>query len=268
MKLKVLVDNNTYIDQYVYGEPAVSYYLEDEREKILLDVGYSDVLLHNAVTFGLDLGSLSTIVISHGHNDHTRGFTALMEQQDLSAVKVVAHPSAFHPKEVEGQSIGSPFSVEEMRTQCDLILTDKPMKISPHLFFLGEIPQYHDFEHRTSIGERRIGGSLSADFVEDDTAIAYHNKDGIFVISGCAHSGICNIIEHAKTVCNDDRILGVLGGFHLFEVTPQVEKTIAYFEKNRIKLLYPCHCVSFAVKAAIHQRLPIGEVGVGLTLEW
>ena len=33
MKLKVLVDNNTYIDQYYCGEPAVSYYIEDEEYK-------------------------------------------------------------------------------------------------------------------------------------------------------------------------------------------------------------------------------------------
>lgn len=35
MKLKVLVDNNTYIDQYYCGEPAVSYYIEDEDIKLL-----------------------------------------------------------------------------------------------------------------------------------------------------------------------------------------------------------------------------------------
>ena len=29
MKLTVLMDNNTYIDRYYKGEPAVSYYLED-----------------------------------------------------------------------------------------------------------------------------------------------------------------------------------------------------------------------------------------------
>ena len=36
MKLKVLVDNNTYIDHYYYGEPAVSYYIEDDE----FTVGY------------------------------------------------------------------------------------------------------------------------------------------------------------------------------------------------------------------------------------
>ena len=38
MKLTVLEDNNTFIDLYYLGEPAVSYYIEDEEEKILLDI--------------------------------------------------------------------------------------------------------------------------------------------------------------------------------------------------------------------------------------
>ena len=32
MKLTVLIDNNTYIDEYYIGEPALSYYIEDENE--------------------------------------------------------------------------------------------------------------------------------------------------------------------------------------------------------------------------------------------
>lgn len=47
MKLKVLVDNNTYIDRYYCGEPAVSYYIEDEDIKLLLDVGYFNLFLRN-----------------------------------------------------------------------------------------------------------------------------------------------------------------------------------------------------------------------------
>ena len=45
MKLTVLVDNNTFIDQYYLGEPAVCYYIEDGETKILLDAGYSDVYI-------------------------------------------------------------------------------------------------------------------------------------------------------------------------------------------------------------------------------
>jgi 7,8-dihydropterin-6-yl-methyl-4-(beta-D-ribofuranosyl)aminobenzene 5'-phosphate synthase len=75
-------------------------------------------------------------------------------------------------------------------------------------------------------------------------------------------------VEYAKRVCNDNTVLGIIGGFHLFEVNEQVHKTIEYLMQNNIKELYPCHCTSFAVKAEIHKSLPIKEVGVGLEIKW
>ena len=48
MKLTILVDNNTYIDQYYLGEPGVSYFIEDCGIRILFDTGYSDVYVRNA----------------------------------------------------------------------------------------------------------------------------------------------------------------------------------------------------------------------------
>jgi len=55
MKLTVLVDNNTLIDRYFYGEPGVSYFIEDEGKRILFDVGYSDAFIRNAQKMNIDL---------------------------------------------------------------------------------------------------------------------------------------------------------------------------------------------------------------------
>jgi 7,8-dihydropterin-6-yl-methyl-4-(beta-D-ribofuranosyl)aminobenzene 5'-phosphate synthase len=51
MKLTILVDNNTIIDQYYLGEPAVSYWIEASGKKILFDVGYSDIFLKKCKSF-------------------------------------------------------------------------------------------------------------------------------------------------------------------------------------------------------------------------
>lgn len=80
MKLKVLVDNNTYIDQYYCGEPAVSYYIEDEDTSFLFDVGYSDLFIRNSNALGIDLQNISSIVISHGHDDHTGGLKYYLDK--------------------------------------------------------------------------------------------------------------------------------------------------------------------------------------------
>jgi 7,8-dihydropterin-6-yl-methyl-4-(beta-D-ribofuranosyl)aminobenzene 5'-phosphate synthase len=268
MKIKVLVDNNTYIDKYYCGEPAVSYYIEDGDTRLLLDVGYSDLFIKNALAFGIDLGFLSAIVISHGHDDHTGGLKYYFGQNYDNRISIFAHPDAFKEKISDNLKIGSLVSEEELRRKCTLVLSKEPIEISKNLFFLGEIPQLNEYEKRTSIGKQVIDGNLVDDYVMDDSALVYKTELGIYIITGCSHSGICNIVEYAKEVSKEDRVLGIIGGFHLFEVSEQVIKTIDYLKKNNINLLYPCHCTTFAVRAEIHKTVPIKEVGVGLELEW
>lgn len=267
MKIKVLVDNNTYIDQYYCGEPAVSYYIEDEDISLLLDVGYSDLFLRNATALGVDLENINAIAISHGHDDHTRGLKYYFEQNHNN-ISIIAHPDAFKEKVVDNLKICSPILQEELKEKCNLILSKEPIKVSNNITFLGEIPQINDFENRRPIGKQIVGETLVDDYVLDDTALVYKNEKGIYIITGCSHSGICNIIEYAKEVCKDNRVVGVIGGFHLFEVTEQVEKTIDYLKQNKVKELYPCHCTTFNVRAEIHKALAVKEVGVGLEIIW
>ena len=142
MKLTVLVDNNTYIDQYYCGEPAAAYYLEDGDSRILWDCGYSDIILRNAQALDIDLSQLTDIAISHGHDDHTRGLRTLAEAYDLSLVTMTAHPQAFAPKRTaDGQLIGSPYTASELAQRCQLRLSAEPIKLSPRITFLGEIPR-------------------------------------------------------------------------------------------------------------------------------
>ena len=266
MKLTVLVDNNTFIDRYYYGEPALCFFIEDNGTSLLLDTGYSGLFIKNARDLNVDLDSVTAIAISHSHNDHTGGLAYLAAQNSLGGKKVIAHPDAFKSTLYDGEEIGSPLTAEQLQDICNLILSKESVKISDNITFLGEIPSYNDFETREAIGTYAAPDGTHPDFVIDDTALAYNSGKGLFIITGCSHSGICNIIEHAKKVCNEDRVIGVIGGFHLFDVSLRLKKTIDYFIENRLTELYPCHCVSFAAKAEIHKHIPIFEVGVGLSI--
>ncbi|MGL4667769.1 MAG: MBL fold metallo-hydrolase [Saezia sp.] len=266
MKLTVLADNNTLIDQYYLGEPAVSYYIEDGSTRLLLDVGYSDVFIQNAKSLGINLNSISTIAISHGHNDHTRGLEFLRHEIDLKNIQLVAHPDTFKPKIADGIDIGSPLSEQELASICKLTLSKTPLQLTPNITFLGEIPSLTAFEKRRPFGSYHDGDKYQKDFVQDDSALVYRAKEGLFIITGCSHSGICNIVEYAMQVCNESRVTGIIGGFHLFEVSPQLTHTIEYLKQKNIRQLYPCHCVSFAAKAKMNQTIPINEVGVGMTI--
>jgi 7,8-dihydropterin-6-yl-methyl-4-(beta-D-ribofuranosyl)aminobenzene 5'-phosphate synthase len=277
MKLKVLVENNTIIDRYFSGEPGVSYLICAGDRKIIFDVGYSDLFIKNARKMGEDLMDIDFIVISHGHIDHTGGldplaklyFEAKIEKLKHTAPAVIAHPEAFAYKEYEGDNIGSLLSAEKLNKIFAVTLTREPFWITDKLVFLGEIPRHNNFENKDPIGMCEKSGEMVNDFVTDDSALAYKSPNGLVIITGCSHAGICNIIEHAKKVCHENRIADVIGGFHLLDPTEKLTNgTLDYFKTLGVKTIHPSHCTSLKFKCALAGVLDVKEVGVGLSLEY
>ena len=263
MTITVLVDNYTYIDKYLLGEPGFSAYVECGGDRILFDTGYSDVVVRNAAEMGIDIGGCNRIVLSHGHNDHTGGLKYIAERFDLSKKELIYHPLCFAEKYKEGDYIGAPFTEKKIAqmTQCTAVKT--PYFLSKNCVFLGEIPQKVDFESRYALGKTNRGGIMVEDYLYDDSALAFNTPEGIVILAGCAHSGICNIIEYARENLQNDRVAAVIGGFHLSEVNDRLKNTVAYMKKIGVGVVYPCHCVSLAAKFEMAKSLRIGEVGVG-----
>lgn len=268
MKLTVLMDNHTEIDVYHLGEPAVSYWLEADGKRFLFDTGYSDAFLKNAKAMGIDLTTADAILLSHGHNDHTGGLPDLLSLPFSKKPRLIAHPHALLPKHWGTMDIGSPLTMKELQEKAMLEFTEAPLWLTDHLVFLGEIPHTVDFEPAYAIGETIIDGQTVPDIIDDDTALAYVTDAGIYIITGCSHAGICNIIQYAKAVTGKTKVLGLLGGLHLMEENERSQKTVDFLAKEQISALYPCHCTAFPVRAALHAVSPIQEVAVGMTLEW
>ena len=268
MKVTILMDNHTEIDVYYLGEPAVSYWLETEGKCFLFDTGYSDAFLKNADGMEIDVTRAEAVLLSHSHNDHTGGLAHLMKRAFPKKPKLIAHPDALLPHSYNGLEIGCPVSEGELAEKFELCLGKEPVWLTEKLVWLGEIPHTIDFEPAYAIGTVEKAGKTEADFIPDDTALVYIGAEGLSVITGCSHAGICNILAYAKKVTGVEKIQSVLGGFHLFALDERAKGTIAYLKAENIPELYPCHCTSFAVRAALHGETPVQEVAVGTKLEW
>ncbi|MCP5105398.1 MAG: MBL fold metallo-hydrolase [bacterium] len=280
MKLTVLVDNNTLIDRYFTGEPGLSYLIETNATKILFDVGYSDVFLKNAAAMGISLLDVDYLVLSHGHLDHTWGLGDLVKRYTEAAIEkisfkrptIVAHPLIFETKKKdEFGEFGSMMSGKKLSQHFDIKFSKGPYWITEELVFLGEIERKNDFEARGSMGTVHIDDSDVgvADYLMEDSALIYKSGEGLVVITGCSHSGICNIVEYARAVCGEERVVDIIGGFHLQEPPKEVlEKTCGYMKQLNPREVHACHCTDLQSKIALAGVVNVKEVGVGLTLEF
>lgn len=277
MILKVLVDNNTFIDKYYYGEPGVCYWIEVDGKKVLFDLGYSEIFIKNAEKMGIDLLDIDTIVFSHGHNDHTWGIRDLIKyyrirgvtEEELKKKKIIAHPQVFNKKMVGEEDIGFRETDMDFLNKFQLNLSKEAIWITDSLVFLGEIERRNSFENKEPIGKTMMDGLEQDDYLFDDSALVFKASEGLVIITSCSHSGICNIIEDAKKVFQESRVLDIIGGFHLLQPSKkQLEGTLNYLKKQSPRYVYAAHCTDLPSKIALAQVVDLKEVGVGLELSY
>ncbi|NLE03645.1 MAG: MBL fold metallo-hydrolase [Crenarchaeota archaeon] len=280
MKATVLVDNNTFIDRYYVAEPALSILLEYSEKKVLFDAGYSDAFLRNADKMGLDLLDLDSIVLSHGHIDHTGGLAFLIqrlseattENRAVNTPNLIGHPFCLYPRPTPPlHDVGSLISEDRARLHFKVHWSKEPFWLTDKLVFLGEIPRKFAFEGKNPYPSTIImpDGSKKPDLLLDDSALVYKSQKGLVIFAGCSHSGICNTIEYAKEVCQEKRIVDILGGLHLLKPSPeQLVGTCNFMKSVNPTAVHACHCTSLASLVALASTCSIKGAGVGLQLEY
>ena len=267
-KISILCEDQArmgYKDKTFLAQHGFSVFIEAGR-RILFDTGASDVFLHNAALFGIDLHTTDLIVLSHGHWDHADGLKALCETSS-SKFRLLAHPGVFadrHKASGEYNGIGPPR--EEIEDIYDLVLSPVPYRITEEIYFLGEIPRKNDFEAKKTDFYYEQKGETFPDFILDDSALAIITRKGLVIVSGCSHAGICNIVEYARKVTGQDRLHAVLGGFHLLGNPVQLERTIEFFKVNRVAHLYPMHCTDLPAMTRFYQEFGIEKLCAGDTI--
>ncbi len=92
---------------------------------------------------------------------------------------------------------------------------------------------------------------------------------GLVIITGCAHSGIINIIKKAKELFKQEIYL-VMGGFHLAELSDaEIQEIINDFKCLGVKLVSPSHCSGDRTIELFHQCYgkDFIKLGVGKVIE-
>lgn len=236
MKITVIINDYESDNPKLLIEHGLSLFIEADK-KILLDKSKSDAFLKNAEVLNIDLNEVDYFVISHGHYDHAENMQLLPKN-----MKIVAHPKIFtkrYEKSDETFYAGLNDDKQSLEKEYDVRYSAKPYKLSESAYFIGEAERIFEFEN---CEYPTVLESGEIDLVEDDSGLVFKTDKGLVIVAGCAHTGICNIIEYCKKIMNENTVYAVVGGFHLRKDGDKFRKTIDYLKSQNIKRIVTGHC--------------------------
>ena len=216
MRIKVIFDKGA-LGKKLYTGWGVSFLVDD---KILFDTGEKgEWLLENMRSLGIDIKKIEAVVISHDHWDHTGGlWEILKERKGLNVYSCPGFSKEFKDKVKEAKG--------------ELIEAEKITEISQNIFITGEIP-----------------GGYHGKYMPEQ-AIVLKTKNGLIVITGCAHPGILKMVNKVKAKFPNEPVYFVLGGFHLKESDKRAIEIVAEnFKEIGIIKAGPTHCSGEAAES-------------------
>jgi 7,8-dihydropterin-6-yl-methyl-4-(beta-D-ribofuranosyl)aminobenzene 5'-phosphate synthase len=257
MEVKVAILNDNMAGPPAFkAEHGLSVLVEVEGRSFLWDCGATDITVRNARAMGMNLGSIEGIGLSHGHYDHCGGLMAVLEASGPK--KVYMHPEALTPKyAIFGQIqrfIGIPFSKAAMEgASLGLELSKEAVEVMPGVRLTGEVPRITEFEGLEPNLYCLMDGDMVPDPFIDDQALVVDTPDGAVVLTGCAHSGVVNILKHV--IESHGRIRAVVGGTHLGLGDPKrVQPTIDFLEEVAPDKMIFTHCTGPKAAAIMMER--------------
>ena len=223
MKLRILAEGSTKWQRFT-KHWGLSVLIDDD---ILFDTfGRPDYVVKQLKRLRIDAGKIKHIAISHDDWDHITGLWNILKDAKDSTVYMCPN---FGPDNKSRIRWLSARSVE----------VDKPTEIKNNVFLSGELK-----------GGFRGGIALPEQY------LAIKTLKGMVVITGCAHPGIIEIVQHAKKSFGSEVRL-LIGGFHLKDNSDEINRAIvSKLKELDVRQVMPLHCTG-----RIAQKLFIKEYG-------
>lgn len=245
VNISVLVDNRA--GSGLLGEHGLSVWIEADGRRVLFDTGQGHALVLNAAVLGIDLTEADTLVLSHGHFDHTGGVAHVLKA--AGAIDTYCHPGVVLPRYSirnraprQIQMPGASMVAIDALSQQTLHWVQQPMRISELIGVTGPIPRETAFEDTGGPFYLDPGGRR-ADAMDDDLALWIETDRGMVVCVGCCHAGVVNTLDYILRLNPGSSIRAVVGGMHLLNASEgRLEQTIAALRAMDPELLVPCHC--------------------------
>ena len=226
-------------------EHGLSFYIETERHKVLLDTGATDAFIKNAEKKKIDLTTVDTLVVSHGHYDHAGGVLAFAELCPDAAIYIQrpATGKFYNLKNCQEKYIGMD---EGINALDQVVFLDGDLKIDDELSIFTGVRGNRLLPRGNEVLMKKSGNGFVSDSFDHEQYLVVSNMDQRILLSGCAHRGILNILDKYVELYGEDPTC-VISGFHTV-MQKYEDKDIEIIEKTAKELLkksstfYSGHC--------------------------
>ena len=246
LKITLVVDNEAEGD--LLCEHGFAAWIELDDRKILFDTGQGAALIPNCERLGIDPGHADTLVLSHGHYDHSGNIPEFLNRNPdarlyfgsgFRQTRFSCHPDKA-PRDI---SVG-----DGVRQAFNALPEERRIEVTAHRYLFpgvgisGPIPRLAPFEDS--------GGPFffdaekqQADLIDDELSLWFETRDGLLVLTGCCHAGLLNTLDHIRQVSGIRRIHGIIGGLHLLNASAErLDQTCRFLADCAPDFIAPCHC--------------------------
>ena len=260
-KITTLIENHADQHEKLACEHGLSVLIEGEKFRLLMDTGQSGAFYENASRMDISLSGLDAVVLSHAHYDHTGGLLKLIKEEGIPG-KLYVGKHFFrkcYDRKPDGRMkyIGTKFDsqmLKDLRVPVEELSRDC-FEIAPGLTIHGNFARTIPYEEHNPCffyqeeengcgpyGRCMDSMNYQEDTFEDEIALALDVDEGLFVIVGCSHPGIVNILTTISQR-SGKKIYGLIGGTHLMDANRErTLLTVDDFKKLGVKKLGVSHC--------------------------